>query len=128
MLTKTQIIKSLNVSVSHYFTQYVATLEQFYNDFRLILWEKMTNNAGKNTTLEHSSSAGDSSLTSDDAKVVRRTIYTRRDGNTLREEPSKIEEYEPQRGRQNKNKVNTVTISVIKASSVSQVLLNTGIT
>ena len=30
----------------------------------------MTNNAGKNTTLEHSSSAGESSLTSDDVKVV----------------------------------------------------------
>ena len=36
-------------------------------------------------------------MTSDDVKVVQRTIYTRRDGNTLREEPSMIEEYEPQR-------------------------------
>ena len=86
----------------------------------------MTNHAGKNTTLEHSSSAGDNSMTTGDVKVVGRTIYTRRDGNTLREEPSKIEEYEPQRGTQNENKGNIDTISVIKVSSVSQVLLNTG--
>ena len=59
--------------------------------------------------------------------MVRRTIYTRRDGNTLREEPSKIKEYEPERTRHNENKGNSVKISVIRASSVSQVMLNTGI-
>ena len=34
----------------------------------------MTNNEGKNTTLEHSFSTGDSSMTTGDVKVVRRTI------------------------------------------------------
>ena len=101
-------------------------LKLFCNDIWLILWEILTNNAGTNATLEHSSSAGDSSMTSDDAKVVRRSIYTRRDGNTLREEQSKTEENEPHRGRQKENKGNIVTISVIKALSVSQVLLNAG--
>ena len=62
------------MSVSQHFTQYVATLEQFYNDFWLVLWEIMTNNAGKNKTLEHSSSTGDSSVTTGDVKVVLRTI------------------------------------------------------
>ena len=74
----------------------------------------MTNNAGKNTTLEHSSSGGDSSMTSDDVKVVRRTIYARRDGNTPRKKPSKIEEYELQRGRQNENKGNIVQFQLLK--------------
>ena len=50
----------------------------------------MTNNEGKNTTLEHSFSKGDSSMTTGDVKVVRRTIYTRREGNTLRKNPPRL--------------------------------------
>ena len=108
----TKIVKCVRITTLHTICSYIR---QFYDYFWLILWEIMTKNAGKNMTLEHSSSAGDRSMTTDDVRVVWRTIYIRRDGNTLKEKPSKIEEYEPQRGSQNKNKGNLVTISVIKA-------------
>ena len=77
-------------------------------------------------TLEYSSSTGDS-MTTGDMKMMWLTIYTRTDGNTQNEEPSKIEEYEPQRVGQNKNKGNIAKILIIIASLVSQVLLNVGI-
>ena len=78
-------------------------------------------------TLEHSFNAGDSSMTTDDMKVLHRLYILEEMVTTLREEPSKIEEYEPQRSGQNENKGNIVTISIIKSLSVSQVLLNVGI-